>query len=135
MKIFLDTNVLASAFTTRGLCADLFRTVLAKEQLHIGEVVLKELERVLRDKFHMPKDIAKDIIAMLRDFPVTQVPKQLPVLPLRDRDDIPVIASAIASGAEFLVTGDKELLALRTKLPLRILSPRQMWEVLQGSTK
>ena len=135
MKIFLDTNVLASAFTTRGLCADLFRTVLAKEQLHIVEVVLKELERVLRDKFHMPKDIAKDIIAMLRDFPVTQVPKQLPVLPLRDRDDIPVIASAIASGAEFLVTGDKELLALRTKLPLRILSPRQMWEVLQGSTK
>ena len=135
MKIFLDTNVLASAFTTRGLCADLFRTVLAKEELLGSEFVLKELERVLRDKFHMPRDLAKEIIVMLREFPVAAVPKVLPTLPLRDRDDIPVIASAISAGAEFLVTGDKEMLALRTKLPLRILSPRQMWEVLQGSAK
>ena len=135
MKIFLDTNVLASAFTTRGLCADLFRTVLAKEELLVGEIVLKELQRVLHDKFHMPKDLAKEVVVMLREFPVVQVPKQLPALPIRDRDDIPVIASAIAAGAEFLVTGDKEMLSLRSKLPLRILSPRQMWEVLQGSSK
>ncbi len=135
MKVFLDTNVLASAFATRGLCADLFRAVLAEEELVVGEVVLRELERVLRDRFRVPKDVTADILTMLRDFPVTPLPRELPNVSLRDKDDIPVLASAIASGADILVTGDKNLLSLRAKLPLRILSPRQLWEVLRGTAK
>ncbi len=135
MKVFLDTNVLASAFATRGLCADLFRAVLAEEELVVGEVVLRELERVLRDHFRVPKDVTADILTMLRDFPVSPLPRELPNVSLRDKDDIPVLASAIASGADILVTGDKDLLSLRAKLPLRILSPRQLWEVLRGTAK
>ncbi len=40
MKVFLDTNVLVSAFTTRGLSADLFRLVVAEHELLTGEVNL-----------------------------------------------------------------------------------------------
>ena len=47
MKVFLDTNVLAAAFATRGLCADLVRYVLAEHQLITGDVVLDELRDVL----------------------------------------------------------------------------------------
>ncbi len=135
MKVFLDTNVLASAFTTRGLCADLFRAVLAEEELVIGDIVIRELERVLRDRFRVPKDLAADILAMLREFPVTPVPRELPRIAIRDKNDVPVLASALSAGADVLVTGDKDLLSLRAKLPLRILSPRQMWETMRGSAK
>jgi hypothetical protein len=29
VKVFLDTNVLVSAYTARGICADLLRYILA----------------------------------------------------------------------------------------------------------
>lgn len=32
MRVFLDTNVLVSAFATRGLSADVFRLVLAEHE-------------------------------------------------------------------------------------------------------
>lgn len=40
MRVFLDTNVLVSAFATRGLCADLMRHVLAEHDLITGEVII-----------------------------------------------------------------------------------------------
>ena len=47
VKVVLGTNVLVSGFTTRGLCADVIRLVHAEHELIIGDVVLKEVERVL----------------------------------------------------------------------------------------
>lgn len=55
MKIFADTNVLVSAFTARGLCADLLEVILADHQLMTGEYVLNELERVLSTKPGVPE--------------------------------------------------------------------------------
>ena len=50
MKIFADTNVLVSAFTARGLCADLLEIILADHQLMKEEFVVEELQRVLVTK-------------------------------------------------------------------------------------
>ncbi len=47
MRVFLDTNVLVSAFATRGLSADVFRRALAEHMLLTGEVVLRDLRLVL----------------------------------------------------------------------------------------
>ena len=54
MRVFPDTNVLASAFGTRGLCADALRLVLAGHELVTGEIVIEELRGVLRRKFALP---------------------------------------------------------------------------------
>jgi predicted nucleic acid-binding protein len=50
VKVFLDTNVLASALATRGLCAELFEVVLQSHELLVSPPVLKELECVLPEK-------------------------------------------------------------------------------------
>ena len=47
MRVFVDTNVLISAFAARGLCADLMRLQLAEHEVLTGEVDLVELRRVL----------------------------------------------------------------------------------------
>jgi len=54
VKVFPDTNVLTSAFGTRGLCADVVRLILEEYELVTGEVVHEELCRVLRRKFGVP---------------------------------------------------------------------------------
>ena len=52
--VFLDTNVLVSAFLARGLCADLLGLVLREHTLVSSEVVLTELRDVLSRKGRLP---------------------------------------------------------------------------------
>jgi putative PIN family toxin of toxin-antitoxin system len=132
MKVFLDTNVLASAAATRGLCADVVRQVLASHQLFISDQVLNELESVLRSKFGAGQDLIDDFIWLLQQDSVLAQPGQLPKVKLQDKDDLLILGAAIASGAEVLVTGDKELLELGDIEGLEILSPRQFWEKLKA---
>ena len=54
LRIFFDTNVLVSALMTRGLCADLYRLVVAEHELVTGEFNLAERRRVLRERFRAP---------------------------------------------------------------------------------
>ena len=51
MRVLLDTNVIVSAVTTRGLCADVFRAVLAAHELVTCAKVLQEVRRILGMKF------------------------------------------------------------------------------------
>ena len=132
MKIFLDTNVLASAAATRGLCADVLRLVFASHQLFISEQVFKELKSVLRVKFGVSQELIDDFIWLLQQDTVLTRPAQVPKVELQDKDDLIILAAAIAAGAEVLVTGDKELLRLGHVGELEILSPRQFWERLKA---
>lgn len=128
MRVFPDTNVLAAAFATRGLCADLVRYLFAEHQLITGEVVLDELRQVLADRFQLPASTIADILDLLRGQEVVAKPKKPAPLPVRDPDDAWILASAIAGKADVLVTGDRDLLDLAAKAPLPILSPRGFWE-------
>ena len=132
MKVFFDTNVLISAFAARGLCADLMRIVLAEHELQTGEVNLVELRRVLRDRFKTPPAQIDRVEALLRDQAVVERPDEVLPLQVRDADDAWVLASAVAGGADMLVTGDQDLLVLAAKAPLPIVSPRAAWEQLRG---
>ena len=131
MKVFLDTNVLASALTTRGLCAELFEVVLQSHELLISDPVLKQLERILPDKLGQSESITKGFMSLLRSegFLITN---DHPVPSLPDPDDEPIVASALAGGAMVFVTGDKALMKLETIEQLPIISPREFWERLSA---
>ncbi len=134
MKVFLDTNVLASAFGTRGLCADLLLIILGEHELVTGEIVIEELRRVLTRKFGVPTESVNQIESFLRGYHVEPKPSQLLKLDLADRNDVLVVASALKAKADVLLTGDREILELEGKRKgLKILSPRDFWKML--STK
>jgi uncharacterized protein len=132
VKVFLDTNVLVAAFATRGLCADLLRTVLAKHELVLGQIVLVELERVMREKLRVPEAVIAAALDLLREYPMSAASEPVTHPKCRDKDDAVVLACAIAAGADVLVTGDRDLLVLAGKTPVRIVDPRGMWTLLQA---
>lgn len=132
MKVFLDTNVLVSAFAARGLCADLFRYLLSEHEILTGDVNLIELQHVLRDKLGANSGQIAAVYDLLREQTVVPRPDSPGPLRLRDRDDEWVLASAIAGGADMLITGDKDLLAVAERAPVPVLSPRAAWERLRG---
>jgi putative PIN family toxin of toxin-antitoxin system len=131
VKVFLDTNVLVSAYMTRGICADLLLYILAEHELLTGEVNLVELSRVLRDRFHALPELRATIEAELRDATIVPKPATPSLLPIRDQDDQWVLASAIEGRADLLVTGDQDLLAVASQSPLAIVDPRGCWDRLR----
>ena len=133
MRVCLDTNVLVSAFTTRGICEDVLNVVLAEHQLVLGEAVLAELRRVLDKKMRMQSELAEEAVAFLRREAI--IVSSAPALPLelRDPDDVIVLSEAAAGLAELLVTGDRDILDVAETLPLPVVSPRGFWEKLHRS--
>ena len=132
MRVFLDTNVLVSAFTTRGLCADVLRVVLRDHTLLTGEFNLGELRRVLRTRMAAPEHVVDSAESLLRGHVVVPAPEAPASIEVRDPDDAWVLASALAGKADILVTGDRDLLAIRSEAPLTIVTPRQWWNRLRA---
>lgn len=133
MKVFLDTNVLISSLTTRGLCSDLLQRTIADHELIVCNAVLKELERVLTEKFHLPQSLLVAYLHLLQEEATVVEAEKMPHLPkITDPDDIPIVACAIVAKANVFVTGDKALLDLGRIEDLPMLSPRQFWQDLLG---
>jgi putative PIN family toxin of toxin-antitoxin system len=133
VKVFLDTNVVVSAVATRGLCADLLQVILAEHELVLGETVLAEVPRVLHRKLRVPPDTVAELEAYLRKQAVVATAPEARAIKGRDTADAAVVGEAVGSGAEALVTGDRDLLDL-PRPPLRIVSPRGLWELLRRAT-
>jgi uncharacterized protein len=133
VRVCLDTNVLVAAFATRGLCADVLRTVLAEHDLVIGEVILTELRRALAKKLRLPAERIDAVEAALATVPIIRKPAAPSDPAIRDPADRWVLATAIAGEADVLVTGDRDLLVAAAGSPIPILEPRAFWDVLRAS--
>ena len=132
MRVFLDTNVLVSAFATRGLCTDVVQAVLAEHDLVLGETVLKELERTLTKKFKAPAQTARETVEFLESEAVAVVrAAKLPGIEMRDSADRRVLGEAIEGSADVLVTGDKDLLEVADEAPMPVVTPRGFWDQLR----
>jgi predicted nucleic acid-binding protein len=130
LTVFFDTNVLVSAFATRGLCADLFEVVLLEHELIVGGNVLRELSKGLRQKIKLPQRDCAAIVAFVTDQAAEIVERCQPIRAAVDDDDAIVLGEA-AGGAHVFVTGDAKVLGLGHFEELQIISPRAFWEMLQ----
>lgn len=112
--------------------AELFESIINGHELLTCELVLRELERVLAEKFHLPDSIIKAFIDLLKTQGSFVGAEERPTIKFKDANDIPSLACAIASWADVFVTGDKELLDLGAIESIPILSARQILQKLSG---
>jgi uncharacterized protein len=131
VRIFLDTNVLVSAFASRGLSADLLEVVTIEHELVTGRGVLKELERVLRIKLKVPASRCAEVVELIASEAVLVVDEGAAVECDADEDDKLILGEALAGDAEVFVTGDADIVALKTMGSMQIVTPRQLWDLLR----
>ena len=131
MKVVLDTNVIIASFATRGLCHSVFELCLDRFEIGISSFLIGEVESNLSKKLRLPHEIITEITEFLSEnawmIDIDDIPKDV----CKDPDDAKILALAQKSDAAFLITGDKELLALKKFKSTKILSPRQFWETVK----
>jgi len=138
MRAVVDTNILVSYLITyHPPIADLVDVRLACGDfvLLTSPVLLEELNRVLQyPRLHRYYDAETRIrfVALIAALgQIVDLPDEVPRI-CRDPDDDWVIACAVAGEADFIVSGDRDLLDLEQVGRIPILSVRQFLARLQG---
>jgi putative PIN family toxin of toxin-antitoxin system len=132
VRVFLDTNVLVSAFASRGLCAEVLELVLQDHDLILGRNVLRELDKALRQKVKLSATRSAEIVDFIGNEATQVVDGAQPAMASVDAADALVLGEALAGKAGAFVTGDAALLRLTAVGALAIVSPRRFWEILRA---
>ncbi len=139
-KAVLDTNILVSAFLfyeRSGVpVALLHKAAEGRFILVTCRLILDELENVLvrnasvQERYGYTPEMATTYRALL-EARAALVELQPPFPRVcRDQSDDMVVATAVSAAADYLVTGDDDLLSLREHQGVRIVTPRQFLETL-----
>lgn len=134
MKVVLDTNIFLSGWLWGGLPDSVLK--LGEEHLIdvcASEVLLNELQATLsRDKFRSKLQMlgvtVNDLMAGVREVVAVYPISDIDVPELRDPNDNMILATAIAAGAEAIVTGDRDLLVLQEYEGIPIVTAREFLE-------
>ena len=135
MKAVFDTNVLVAAFVTEGLCARLLGRARRRQMdLVISSFILNEFENVLFKKFSASKEQIRTATRLISE--AAQIVSHASVVSgiCRDPDDDQILSCALSAEADYLVTGDSDLLELKEFHGIRILTPAA-FEFLFGDLK
>jgi uncharacterized protein len=125
MRVVIDTNVVLSGLikpdgvpghVLRAWRDGSFRFVLSEFLLE--EIAVTLARPKIQALVPWPAAQINRFVLELRAFCDVVEPADLDFKYPRDPDDIPVLAALIASGADLLVTGDRDLLALREQYPI-----------------
>lgn len=132
MRVTFDSNIFVSALNYAGPPARLLElAALDAFRLQLSREILDETARILAQKFRWPaQDVAeaRSVLSSIAHHVVPHV--QLDVVK-RDPDDNRVLECAQASGSDYIVTGDKDLLELEKYAGARILRPGEFLSLLR----
>lgn len=139
LRVVLDTNVLLSGI---AYPASVPGRILAawrhgSVEVLLSAYILDELRRVLPRLAHRHGLTSAEIDDLVDALSIqAEIIEPLPGMEpdLRDADDQPVLATLMAaiksSGGDYLITGDKDLLAMAERYP--IITPAKFWATHAG---
>ncbi|ASW04011.1 putative toxin-antitoxin system toxin component, PIN family [Paraburkholderia aromaticivorans] len=129
LRVVLDTNVLVSGLAYPGSVPG--RIVEAWRQggldVALSHYILDELVRVLPrlPRIQITRAEIRDLADSLMFLADIVEPEAVQDENLRDPADQPVLMTLIAAKAQYLITGDKDLLVLSNRYP--IITPAEFW--------
>ena len=127
-KVVLDTNVIVSGLLSKegnpARILELWKkgafTLIISQPLY--EEIISTITK-LKPKYKIPATLIKGLAELLRDRSLWVELRHIPETTRDPKDDM-VVATAVAAKADFLITGDKDILALgRSHRKVKIRKP------------
>jgi putative PIN family toxin of toxin-antitoxin system len=125
VKVVLDTNVLLSGLMAEGTPGRIlaawsearFDVVMSLDQLaEIGRVLgYPKIHRKLKWNEQRIEQFLRQLYIRAEVIELHSTSVEVP----RDSKDVPILATLVASGADVLVSGDRDLLELRGEHPIQ----------------
>ena len=129
LRVVLDTNVLVSGLayplSVPGRIIAVWKS--GGIDVVLSRYILDETARVLPrlKQIQLQASEVRDLVDSLIFLADVVEPQSLPDPDLRDSADQPVLGTLLSARADYLITGDKDILALSGKYP--ILTPAEFW--------
>ena len=134
LRVVVDTNLVLSALIFGGSTAKLRLAWQSDRFIPLAsKATITELIRVLAyPKFKLTKAEQEDLLADYLPFCDTVLlPEQLPVIPeCRDPFDEPFLILALVGNADYLITGDRDLLCLVDRFTCPIMTVEQLFSII-----
>ena len=122
-----DNNVLVSAALLAGIPRKAFDKLLDNGTVSVSVPVLLELAEVLNrekfDKYVTHDERMRFMVSFLKVAEMIEIDETITVC--RDPKDDKLLELAVCGNADFLVTGDKDLLVLNPFQGVGIITPRE----------
>jgi uncharacterized protein len=129
LRVVLDTNVLVSGLAYPGSIPGRIVAIWRQGGLDVvlSRYILDEMVRVLPrlSRIHLSASEIRDLADSFMFLADIVEPDAEQEASVRDSEDQQVLATLRASQADYLITGDKDLLALAEKYP--IVTPATFW--------
>jgi len=135
LRLVLDTNILLSGIAYPGSLPGKIITAWrhGSVDLVLSSFILEELRRVLPRlvaRHGLTQNEIDDLIDTLSIQAEMLDPIPVDAPALRDKNDLPVLGTLMAAKSlgniDYLITGDKDLLALADSYP--VITPAEFWE-------
>ena len=124
IRVLSDTNIIISSVFWRGNPYEVVRRgVLGEYQLVISAEILDEVVNKLRNKFQFPEENIQELIDILMTYAhVIEPTSKFDVV--RDKKDNKIIECAFDGKADYIVTGDPDLLILKEFREIKIVKAK-----------
>ena len=133
-RVVIDTNLVLSTLVFAGKTAKLRQAWQQKRFIPlVSRATTKELIRVLAyPKFKLTSGEQEDLLFDYLPFCETiSMPTQLPKIPsCRDVFDEPFLLLAVVGNADYLITGDQDLLSIADDFVSEIITVQQFFALL-----
>lgn len=141
MRAMLDTNIsVSAAIKVEGKPAQIIRRATSEFDWLTSDYIVAEVERALA-RPHIQKRYPKLVTAALRQEFIALMQEQAEIVETRraidptsrDIKDDPILASAADGHADYIVTGDRDLLVLGEYEGVKIVTPEQFLQILDDA--
>ncbi len=129
MRILVDTNVIISGLIAKGACFEILEDLVYTHTPIITPHVLAECQDVLLNKFHLSKPTVRSLLVVIERYFAKGENSIESLNVCRDPDDNQLFADAMINKAEYILSGDKDLLSLKEYQGIRIIGPKDYWKL------
>ncbi len=130
-QVIIDTNVWISGLVFGGTPEKIIRLFIEGQIIVVvSEELLTELRRKITQKFSLFVPQLALLEASIKEEALLVKLGATPIAVSRDTDDDKFIETAVAGDAEYIISGDKDLLTLGSYQGIKILRPAEFLELI-----